>query len=172
MIVNSLEQINALRNAIAKNADTSYASVRKHIENMTPMQFFASVKFEKLGKDPISGEPQNLIEQINQMYSNMVVLAAAEDLLKQHPGAGFVLQLGVSSGYDIESEDGIIVAECFAVTTVSSNRKLDKDCKKLLQSAAPIKCVYFYSALDSEEKLQNQQRKFPDIRFKRIIFDF
>ena len=172
MIVNSLEQINALRNAIAKNADASYVSVRKRIEDMTPMQFFASIKFEKLGKDPVGGEPQNLIEQINQTYSDMVVLSAAEDLLNLYPGTSLVLQLGVSSGYDIESEDGTIAAECFAVTTVSCNRKLDKDCKKLLQSVAPIKCVYFYSALDGEEKLQNQYRKYPDIRFKRIIFDF
>ena len=172
MIVNSVEQINALRNAIAKNADASYVSIRKRIEDMTPMQFFASIKFEKSGKDPVGGEPQNLIEQINQTYSDMVVLSAAEDLLNLYPGTSLVLQLGVSSGYDIESEDGTIAAECFAVTTVSSNRKLDTDCKKLLQSVAPIKCVYFYSALDGEEKLQNLYRKYPDIRFKRIIFDF
>ena len=171
MTANSLEQIKELRDSVCKNAEDSYATLFECFSTMMPMQFFAAVKFEKPGKDPINGQAQNLIEQVNQMYSDLVVLAAAEDLLTLYPGINLDLQLGASSGYDIESKDGTIVAECFSVTTVSSNRKLDKDCKKLMQSSAPIKCIYFYSHQDSEEKLQNQFRKYPDIRFKRILFD-
>lgn len=120
MIVNSLEQINALRNVIAKNADASYASVRKRIEDMTPMQFFASVKFEKLGKDPIGGEQQNLIEQINQMYSDMVVLSAAEDLLNLYPGTSLVcnseLVLGMISNRRMaQSQQNALLLQLYPV---------------------------------------------------------
>lgn len=104
------------------------------------------------------------------MYSNLVVLSAVEDLLSKYPGISFVLQLGVNSGYDIEAIDGSVVAECFSVTAVSSNRKLDKDCMKLMQATAPIKYVYFYSHQDREEKLQKIFSKYPDIHFHRILF--
>ena len=165
------EHIDDLRNTIINNADIAYTAIQKSLSVMPPLQFFATVKFEKIGRDPIEGQEQNLIEQINQMYSDLVVLAAAEDLLKQFPGITLELHLGAASGYDIESDDGSIVAECFSVTSVSSNRKLHKDCQKLLKASAPVKCVYFYSHNDSEAKLLLQFSKYPDIRFHRVSFD-
>ena len=144
--------------------------IHERMAQLQAMDFWAAFKFDRIGHDSISGQPQNLIEQINQMYSNLVVLNAADDLLDSYPGTSFELQLGVSSGYDIQSTDGSIVAECFAVTTVSSNRKLEKDCKKLITSNATEKYIYFYSHQDTEEKLQKQFVKHPDITFKRVVF--
>ena len=170
MLVKSKEQVAELRCAVTLNAEASYFTLRERMTQMQAMDFWAAVKFDRIGHDSISGQPQNLIEQINQMYSNLVVLNAVDDLLDCYPDTSFELQLGVSSGYDIQSEDGRIVAECFAVTTVSSNRKLEKDCKKLTASTASEKYIYFYSHQDSLEKLQKQFTKYPDIIFKRITF--
>jgi hypothetical protein len=170
MLVNSKEQVAELRNAIATNAETSYLELHERMTQMQAMDFWAAFKFDRIGHDSISGQPQNLIEQINQMYSNLVVLSAVDDLLDNHPGISFELQLGVSSGYDIQSTDGNIVAECFAVTKVASNSKLEKDCKKLITSNATEKYIYFYSHQDTEERLQKQFVKHPDITFKRVVF--
>ena len=171
MKINKHEHIACLRNTIMSNADNAYATIQKSISRMSPLQFFATVKFEKVGRDPIEGYAQNMIEQINQMYSDLVVLAAAEDLLKQFPGITLELHFGAASGYDIESDDGSVVAECFSVTSVTSNRKLHKDCQKLQKAVAPIKCIYFYSHNDSEANLLSQFPKYPDIRFHRVSLD-
>ena len=170
MLVISKEQVAELRHSVTTNAEISYIAFREQITKMQAMDFWAAIKFDRMGRDSITGQPQNLIEQINQMYSNLVVLDAVDDLLDTYPGTTFELQLGVSSGYDIQSTDGNIVAECFAVTMVSSNRKLEKDCKKLSASPAMKKYVFFYSHQDSHEKLQKQFVKYPDIIFKRISF--
>ena len=171
MVIETQEQIELLRNAVLKNAEISFSSIQKCISNMTPLRFFAAVKFEKLGRYPINGHAQNFIEQVNQMYSDLVVLHATENLLLLYPEKNFELQLGVSPGYDIQSTDGLIVAECFAVTTVSSNRKLAKDCQKLIKSSAPNKYIFFYSHQDNEEKLQRQFDKYPEIHFKKVPLD-
>ena len=168
MLVRTQNEIDAYREAIIRHAEASFSVVREQLSSKDALSFFFELKFEKLGHDPINGEAQNLIEQINQMYSNLVVLSAVEDLLQKYPGTAFELQLGASSGYDILSTDGRIAAECFSVTSVSSNRKLDSDCKKLMRSTADVRCVYFYSHLDNDIRLQSAARKYPDIRFKRI----
>lgn len=170
MYVNSHEQIAELRSTIIRNAEASYLTLKTQIDQMNAMDFWALFKFDRIGHESIDGQPQNLIEQINQMYSNLVVLGAADDLIHNHPSTTFELQLGVSPGYDIQSIDGSIVAECFAVTTISSNRKLEKDCKKLASSEAAEKYIYFYSHQDSSEKLKMQYNKHPDITFKRFSF--
>ena len=171
MTVNAPEQIETLSNTVLINADATQAVLKKCIAEMSAVQFFAAMKFDKIGAGPISGKAQNIIEQVNQMYSDLVVLTAAKNILNQYPGMTLELQLGSSSGYDIESSDGLLVAECFAVTTVSNNKKLSKDCIKLMQSNAPIKCIYFYTHEDSEEKLQKLYTKYPEIKFDRVFFD-
>ena len=169
MLVNSKEKVAELRHAVIRNAEVSYCALHDRLTQMQPMELWAAFKFDRIGCNSISGQPQNLIEQINQMHSNLVVLNAVDDLLDRHPGASFDVQLGVSSGYDVQSTDGKIVAECFAVTTVSSNRKLEKDCVKLMASSASQKYVYFYSHQDNQEKLNKQFAKYPDIIFRRIV---
>ena len=168
MIVSTQNEIDTLRKSVIQNAEASLAVMQRQITSADALSFFFSVKFDQLGHDPINGKPQNLIEQINQMYSDLVVLAAAEDLLQQHPGAVLELQLGSSAGHDIRSADGQIAAECFAVTSTASNRKMEKDCKKLMKSDAAVKCIYFYSHLDSDDRIASFAHKHPDIRFVRI----
>ena len=129
---------------------------------------FPTIKFEKQGVDPIAGTELNLIEQIHQMYSDLVVLFAVQELLGNYPGKVFELHLGPEAGYDIQSLDGQIVAECFAATSVASNDKLNKDCTKLLQSHAEHKHLFFYTHCDSKAMLQKRYQKYPEIKFQRL----
>lgn len=168
MIVGTHEQVARLQQTLFANAEQTFFKLQESMKTIDAMQFFSAVKFTPLGQDPVAGTPLNLIEQINQTQSNLVVLAAAHDLIEQYPGKLFQLQLGASAGFDVASTDGQVVAECFAVTSVSSNDKMNKDCKKLMNSGVEHKHIYFYSYLDSEKKLQNRYKKYPYIRFARV----
>ena len=86
-----------------------------------------------------------------------------------YPDKKFEVNFGSKAGFDIQSCDKSVVAECFAVTSASSNNKLRKDATKLLEFAKSTeKYIYFYSENDSEEKLEKICKQFPGIRFKRI----
>ena len=168
MIVSTHAQVAQLRQKIVENAGKAFSELKEFAQCTDALQFFASIKFVSLGKDPLTGEALNLIEQINQTYSDLVVVAAAHDLIDRYPEKSFKLQLGSSSGFDVQSTDGEVAAECFAVTSVSSNDKMNKDCKKLMDSGAEHKYIFFYTYQDSDKKLQNRYKKYPDIHFERV----
>ena len=170
MVIESIEQIEQVRKNILQNAEASLETVRNCLDTMPAMRFFAEIKFSKMGKDPITGNELNLIEQINQMYSDLVALAAVQDLLTTYPDKLFEMHLGPTSGYDIQSTDGEVVAECFAATTVASNDKMNKDCKKLLKAKAIHKHLYFYSCRDREDIIQRRIAKYSEIKFKQVHY--
>lgn len=166
--ITTQEQVADLRKSITQNAEHSLAKLRTYTNTMDALHFFATVKFDKIGADPINGRSLNLIEQINQMYSDLVALAAVRYLLTCYPNQIFELHLGATAGYDIQSNDGQVIAECFAATSVTSNDKLNKDCRKLENTHAEHKYLFFYSHMDSEVVLQNRFHKYPNIHFKRF----
>jgi hypothetical protein len=104
------------------------------------------------------------------MYSDIVALFAVQDLLDQYPGKKFEMHLGPTAGYDIQSTDGEVIAECFAATSVNSNDKINKDCRKLLKGQAIYKHLYFCTYRDSENVIQNKFAKYPEIQFKRVYY--
>lgn len=170
MVIETVEEIEHLEEKILSNADTAYAQLKAKIQNLTAIAFLTEVKFDKIGSDPLEGTDLNFIEQLNQMFSDLVILEGARQLLRLYPGKTLKLSLGPTSGFDIESVDGEVVAECFAVTTAANNQKLQKDCSKLVsKSTGKQKHIFFYSRNDSEEKLQRIYDKYPEIIFKRII---
>ena len=123
----------------------------------------------KIGFDPVGGDELNIIEQINQLFSDLVVMAALEELFDIYPSKKFETHMGAEAGFDIESTDGEVVAECFAVTTAASNGKLKKDSEKLINKASKQKkYIYFYSQNDIDEKLERIYEKFPEINYRRI----
>lgn len=169
MIIKTHTEITHLKNTIILNASKTHEQLKSNAERMTPLSLLEKIKFSQFGFDPIKGTELNFVEQLNQMFSDLVVLEGAEQLLSQHPGKAFQLNLGPRSGFDIESIDGDIVAECFAVTTATSNNKLQKDSVKLLTNApSQQKYIFFYSHNDSDEKLQKIFSKYPNITFRRI----
>lgn len=169
MIVTTVDELEHISQEMAKNTATTYENIRKEIDSKAPLDFFADLKFNKVGLDPLYGTKLNFIEQLNQMFSNLVVISAARKLLKLYTDKQFELCFGAMAGFDIASTDGEIVAECFAVTTAASNRKLEKDSKKLIACAAEKKkYIFFYSQNDTQEVLQRIYAKYPEIEYERL----
>jgi len=174
MVIKTAEEIENCKRAIFDNANETHERLKEKIRLLSATEFLEELKFDRLGADPMKGTELNFIEQLNQMFSDLVVLEGALRLLRLYPGKELRLNLGPSSGFDIASTDGEIVAECFAVTTATSNRKLEKDCSKLM-SKAPVKqkYIYFYSRNDADEKLRRIYEKYPEITCVRILgFEF
>ena len=170
MVIKTVEEIENYKRAILDNANQTCERLKEKIGLLSAAEFLEELKFDRLGADPLKGTELNFIEQLNQMFSDLVVLEGARRLLCLYPEKEFRLNLGPSSGFDIESIDGEIVAECFAVTTATSNRKLEKDCEKLLSKAAEKrKYIYFYTRNDSEDKLCRIYDRYPEIVFVRIV---
>jgi len=103
------------------------------------------MKSETVGCDPLDSEtPLNLIEQLNQTFTYVASAKAAKILLEHHPDlAPFTLNLGTTSGIDIESDKGGgLAVEVFAAVNISNNRKLAKDCEKVSLTTAHYKYVF------------------------------
>lgn len=110
-----------------------------------PMTLLRKLRFETVGHDPLTGEPLNVVEQLNQTFTILVSLRAVEKLIELYPAAGgFRLALGTSSGRDIESvEPDLVAAEVFSATRPNSNDKLRKDIARLAGDPARHRYVFF-----------------------------
>ena len=169
MRIESKSKIAELRSKIYANADKTYGRIVQAMKDNSPLELFANIKFNKFGLDPIKGTPLNFIEQLNQMFSDLVVLYAVEELLSKYPDKTFKVNFGEKAGFDIQSMDSKVVAECFAVTSVSSNGKLRVDAKKLMKLSEDIdKYIFFYSQNDTDEKLEKAYQLFSEITFIRV----
>ena len=112
-----------------------------------PMSLLRAMRFDTVGHDPLTGEPLNVVEQLNQTFTILVTLRAIEQLFELHPGAGgYRLALGTSSGRDIESvKEGFVAAEVFSARHPTSNQKLKKDLLRLSTDTAQYRYVFFCS---------------------------
>jgi hypothetical protein len=110
-----------------------------------PMALLKALRFEMVGHDPLTGEPLNVVEQLNQTFTIMVTMRAIECLIALHPEAGgFRLALGTSSGRDIESVvPALVAAEVFSATHPASNQKLKKDVARLAADPAQHRYAFF-----------------------------
>ena len=173
MKIESKDEILELRSRIYENAQKTYNRIVQDINNNSPFDLFADIKFNKFGLDPINGTPLNFIEQLNQMFSDLVVLQAVEELLDIYPDKQFEVNFGARAGFDIQSVDKMVVAECFAVTSVNSNGKLREDAKKLMKLPADVeKHIFFYSQNDTDEKIKIICETFPEIKFRKVENNF
>jgi hypothetical protein len=113
--------------------------------NDDPMSLLRAMRFDMVGHDPLTGEPLNVVEQLNQTFTILVTLRAIEQLFELHPNAGgFRLALGTSSGRDIESvKERLVAAEVFSATRPTSNQKLKKDLMRLASDPAQYRYVFF-----------------------------
>jgi hypothetical protein len=98
-----------------------------------PMALLKALRFDTVGHDPLTGEPLNVVEQLNQTFTILVTVRAVEQLIELHSDAGgFRLALGTSSGRDVESvAPDLVAAEIFSATHPNSNQKLKKDLARL-----------------------------------------
>ena len=169
MVIESVGQVLELKTQMYKSAEDTVVQLKSLMETITPLELLSHFKFRKIGFDPIDGTELNIIEQVNQLFSDLVAMEALADLLQKYPEKSFRTHLGAEAGFDIESLDGEVVAECFAVTTASSNGKLKKDSEKLIEKAIDKKrYIYFYSENDINSKLEKVYERFPDITYIRV----
>ncbi len=115
--VNTLEEIRAARRMVHAHADQTVQALQSLSE--TSVDFLAKLKFGKIGLHPLEDRPLNFVEHLNQTFTYLVALKAAELLLEWHPECeGLHLAPGAHTpkgSLDIESKrPGLIGAETFA----------------------------------------------------------
>lgn len=123
-----------------------------------PLDMLKRMKFEPIGFHPIEHRPLNLVEQINQLWTYSVAIAASKQLLRLHPDAdGFHLAPGAhaSQALDIMShKEGLVGAETFAAVDPRNNKKLQLDIDKLSQRSELHRYVFFMSPMFPKNERQ------------------
>ena len=142
-IVRSTADAEAMRAQILTGAALTAGWLRSFAGE--PIELLRALRFEPVGHDPLTNEPLNVVEQLNQTFTILVSLRAAESLIGMYPHAGgFQLALATSSGRDIESVvPDLVAAEVFSATHPSRNQKLKKDIARLAADPARFRYVFF-----------------------------
>ena len=149
---------------IAENLEASVNSIKELVDNVSALKVFQCFKFDKIAVEPLSGKAENLIEVVNQTQTYLVSLMAVEYLYNLFPTQTFIINWGNIPGYDIESEDGTIIAECFAATSFRSNGKLVSDLKRLsLNNSSFHKYEFFYDKEFGVQHRKYYEEKYPGI---------
>lgn len=168
--VNSLEELHRYKTRIEQNLKACKENLQVLLEQEAPFSLFGKMKYEKIGIEPLTGEAENIIEVINQAQTYLVSIKAAEYLLMEYPEHSFMINWGNIPGYDLESEDGSIIAEVFAATSYRSNGKLAADLNRLSQNTtAEHRYEFFYDREFSETNRTYYEGRYPDIKI--IKFD-
>jgi hypothetical protein len=145
--ISAFAEAEEMHEKIAEGAARTAKSLAKLLaaQPNDPMSLLRALRFDTVGHDPLTGEPLNFVEQLNQTFTILVTLRAIEQLFKLHPDAGgFRLALGNKNGRDIESvKEGLVAAEAFSATHPMSNQKLKKDLMRLETDPAQFRYVFF-----------------------------
>ena len=172
IVVHNTAELDKYKNTIWDNLNSSTNMLQQVLNNNDALDAFKIFKFEKIATEPLSGNPENLIEVINQAHTYLISIMAVEYLYKLYPAQAFIINWGNIPGYDIESVDGTIIAECFAATSYKSNGKLATDLKRLAgNTEAEHKYEFFYDKDFTENHKEYYKEKYPDIeivKFKDI----
>ncbi|AKL96150.1 hypothetical protein CACET_c27050 [Clostridium aceticum] len=169
LTINTIQEAEKIKDIIVMSCNSTTNRIKSFIQDSEGIDFFHTIKFTQIGKDPIKDTSLNFIEQLNQTFTYLVSIEATKYLLKLHPEhAPYTMNLGTQSGYDILSNNGNIIAEVFSATSPTSNDKINKDCKKLIANeTALLKYVFFYCK-ESFGSLDYYHKKFPDIKIIQI----
>ena len=161
-VIRTVHDAEALHARVLRGAEHTAAWLQSFTGS--PLDLLKALRFQPVGHDPLTGEPLNVIEQLNQTFTILVSLRAVERLKEMHPEAnGFRLALGTSSGRDIESvAPDLVAAEVFSATHPGSNQKLKKDIARLASDPAPHRYVFF-AAPDYPEGRQADLETVPGI---------
>lgn len=161
--IHSEETVRQLRGRVHGAAARASAVIVESVGGKRPLEALAALKFDEVGFHPTEERRLNLIEQVNQTFTYLASLAAAERVLHLHPGAAPIrLNLGTSAGYDVESPSQGVVAEVFAAVRRTNNRKLVKDVAKVSEAEERNKYVFFFCP--GHEKRAFHLELFPDVQ--------
>ena len=142
-----------------------------------PLEALRKLKFEEWGYHPVPGPKDdrrlNFIEQLNQTFTTLVSLAAAQCLMEWFPQSGGLrLNLGATPGRDIK---GIIPneleAEVFAAVSPKNNGKITKDIKRLDMSPARHRYVFFYAPEFSSGRQGSLEQPGSEVRVHALGLD-
>ena len=78
-LIQSTQDVEAVRAEVLRSAERTRAWLSGFVGE--PLGLLKAMKFEAIGTDPLTGEPLNLIEQLNQTFTVLVTLRAVERLL-------------------------------------------------------------------------------------------
>jgi hypothetical protein len=167
--IKSLEDLHKYKQLIKENSNKTIANIKTLVSTEDSISVLHELKFNQLGYEPIQGYRLNFIEQLNQMFSHIVVLKGAELLLKTYPDKEFILNIGTQGGFDIVSCDDKIICECFSTTNPISNNKIKLDAEKLLKNnTAERKYIIFFSKEVNVTTFNNISLKYKEITFIRL----
>lgn len=169
VLVRNVQELECYKEIITKNLQKSIEAMKMIIGKCSALEAFQSFKFDKLAVEPLTGNAENLIEVINQSQTYLISIMAVEYLYKIYPEHCFRINWGNIPGYDIESVDGKIIAECFAATSYKSNGKLSADLKRLQNNnTACYKYEFFYDREFTDNHKGYYQEKYPEIQIVKI----
>ncbi len=140
--------VEGYRESLIASAEQTQIQIAELAGSEEPMALLYQLKFQAVGCDPLDQSRQlNLIEQLNQTFTYLASFNATAFLFERHPKVqSLSLNLGTSSGFDIQThEGGGIAAEVFAAVTPQNNRKLAKDLEKVSAADAKYRYVLFMS---------------------------
>lgn len=146
------EDIELHRSKIRKSIESSRDKINLQIKNYNSLDLFHAMKFEEFGCDPLDkSKAWNLVEQINQTFTYLVSMKAAEVIFLECKSVESIeCNLGTSSGNDLIGRDkngGILVAaEVFSAVKTKNNGKLRKDVLKVMESKVRHMYVFFSTA--------------------------
>ena len=130
----------------AKLAESA-ASTAKWLAAQTsdPMSLLRAMRFDTVGHDPLTGEPLNVVEQLNQTFTILVTSACHRAIVRTTSRRWWLSSCPwTSSGRDIESvKERLVAAEVFSATRPTSNQKLKKDQMRLSSDPAQHRYVFF-----------------------------
>ncbi len=168
MEIQSKEQVKEKRAFILKQVAETISNLKNELsnENVNPLDIFSKMKFEEIGNNPLKKDKkQNLIEQLNQTFTNLVICKALDYLLENEAEhIPFIANFGVAGGEDIYSKS--IACEVFASVKASNNGKLNKDIAKVVATDCAKKYVFYYAhepsnteknALEEEKEVKNSK---------------
>lgn len=165
IVIHELEEVKQYKTRIHNNLYKCAENLKVLLATEAAFSFFKKAKYEKIVIDPLTEKPENLIEVINQCQTYLVSFLGVEYLISKFPNKSFKINLGNVSGYDIESEDGSIIAECFAATSYRSNGKLNKDLKRLSgNKRAAHKYEFFYDTEFANSHSDYYEKKYQNIK--------
>lgn len=155
------DKLQVLVRKLLASVEKTKGNISEQIGRDDPLEWFASLKFEKQICNPLYPEKGKVtfLEFINQVWTTLATCRALEYLVERHPDKSFCLNLGTQGGPDIHSTDNCLEAEVFATTNHSHNSKLHDDLLKLSEREG-LKHRYVFAVL-SDERVENAKEYRP-----------
>ena len=152
VVIHTLSELDDYAEKISESAAETARRIADLAATNPGLTLLHALRFEPHGRQPLSTEPLNLIEQLNQTFTYLASFAGTRFLFREFPdGAPYILNLGTTAGPDIVSSNGQIAAEVFAAVAPENNRKLSTDIERVRSYGAAHRFVFYYSPGHEQE---------------------